>query len=583
MTSTLNFVHTLLSDRDTKWDTIAQALTLFDTTGLLPRPTHDNLSDEQNIFFNYICAVFISRHRFDKISGSTIEDIRTRNDGQNDFYQKSCVDFLMQYFGEQLLTSPRKELKNISFLAALCQENINGYQQNISPLFVWMDVMGASAFETIRVVNQAETYDSFLGRMFECLRDDGRSDPSERRRFEGLLLRSSINIANITYNSKPAVSYFCSPALWDAYIRGGGHPDVEVSYNYRELPLWEALVEKSDGQKNTVLNTHLKKWGQEHSKNVEKIIENAYFTRLKKRLNFCCRYQELKDVVTSSHNWAEYVDQEGRTPMMLSVAQHKSAYKIFSAKKYRAALEKRDQKGRNVLAYAIKDISKISSDAIPFLLSIPALLTLPEDGRGLIQHLDDFNAGLRGVGSYSPPEDNALRLEHMTAWFGAEEHHTFVSNIIANRYFHDSGNQTCVARLVRLGAMDVVQNQQLRGAMVLCVAATLAQLIQKYNRSYTWKPSEQLNPETESKQISANNALNKYIPWLEKLLDTALAPEFHNNASQKWNEILPQSLFQSIGRDYSFHALCDRMSKNALNNALQHIENSSEPTKSRKL
>lgn len=583
MTSALNFVHTLLADRDTKWDTIAQALTLFDASGLLPRPTSTSLSDEQNSLFNYICALFIDRHRFNDVVGQQTKDISTHNESHAGFHEKSCVDFLIQYFGQELLTAPRKELKNRSFLAAVCQQNVNGYRQNISPLFVWMEIMGASAFESIQVESRSETCESLLGHMCVSLRDDGRGPNPEQRRFEQLLLNSSINIANITFNSNPAVSYFCSPALWDAYIRGGGNPEVEVAYNYKEMPLWEALVEKSGDNKHIALNTYLKKWGRENNRDVDKIVENAYFTRLNNRLKFSVRYQDLKDVVTSSPNWAEFVDNEGRTPMMLSVARHKSAYKVFFAKKYRAAVEKRDHQGRNVLTYALKDISSLSSEALPFLFSIPELLTLPEDGRGLIQHLNDFNAGLRGVGAYFAPEDDALRLEQMTAWFGAQEHHTLVSKIIANRYFHDSGNQTCVARLVRLGAMDVVEHPQLRGAMALCVAATLGQLIHKYNRSYTWKPSEQLDPEADSKQISANNALNKYIPWLEKLLDTALVPEFTTDASHKWNEILPPALFQSIGRDYSFNALCDRMSKNALNTALESFDISSDLKKSRKL
>lgn len=585
MTSALNFIHTLLADANTKWDTIAQALVLFDSTKLLPKPNGSPLNNEQNVVLNYLSACFIDRYRFNDDVHEQIADISVRNN-HHEFYNKECVKFIIEYFGVKSLTTARPELNDRSFLTAFCQANMNMYQQNINHIMLWMEQLGTSAFENIRVENHNEEYDNLLGCMFEKLANRSISSlSSEQRRFTALLVNNETNIANAKYGPTPGVASFCTPQLWDLYIRHGGDPDVEVSYNYASKPLWEALVAKSDDNKNIGLSTHLKNWGKTHNKNVQKIIESAYFTRLNSKIgNYQRRYQDIKDTVTSSPNWAEFEDSEGRTAMMLTVGSHKSAYKIFFAKKYRSSLEKRDNKGRNVLAYALKDATKISSEALQFFFSIPSLLTLPEDGRGLIHQLNDFNTGLRGAANYFAPEDEALRLEQLTTWFGDCTHHTHVSKIIANRYFHDPGNQTCITRLVRLGAMKVVKNKSLRGAMALCVAGTLAQSISNYKKSYTWKPTEQLDAQADAKQIQANKILNKYVQWLEKLLEKAVAPEFQNDAvQQNWNEALPQSLFQSIGCDYTFTTLCNRMSKNALNNALQDVEVTSEPHKSRKL
>lgn len=585
MTSALSFVHTLLADKNTKWDTLNQALVLFDSTQLLPKPTDFPLSDEQNILFNYLCACFIDRNRFRDDIHEQVANISVR-DNHHEFYDKECVKFIIDYFGVKNLTTARPELNNRSFLTAFCQAHMNMYQQNVPHILLWMEQLGTFAFESIRVENKDETYDSLLGCMFERLTDRFNSHlGSDQRRFATVLVNNDTNIANAAYGSTPGVAYFCTTQLWDLYIRHGGNPDVEVPCNYTSKPLWEALVSKSDDNKSTNLSAHLKNWGKTHNKNVQKIIESAYFTRLHSKMgNYQRRYQDIKDTVISSPNWADFEDNEGRTPMMLTVASHKSAYKIFSAKKYRTQLEKRDNQGRNILAYALKDANKISPESLQFLFSIPSLLTLPEDGRGLIQHANDFNTGLRGIGNYFAPEDDALRLEQLTTWFGAPQHHTSVAEIIANRYFYDTSYQTGVARLVRLGATQVVENPALRGAIALCVAGTLAQSISNYNRSYTWKPNDQLDAQDNAKQIRANNLLNKYAQWLEKLLETAVAPEFKNDTvQQKWSDVLPSSLFQSIGCDYAFTTLCNRMSKNALNNALETIEDHLEPHKSRKL
>lgn len=585
MTSALNFIHTLLADTNTKWDTFAQALVLFDSTQLLPKPTDLPLSEDQNALLNYLSACFVDRHRFKEDVQEHVVDISVR-DNHHGFYNTECVKFIIEYFGVTHLTTVRSELNNRSFLTAFCQTNINMYQQNIPHILLWMEQLGTCVFESIRVENKNETYDSLLGCMFEKLTDRfGPHFNSDQRRFSTVLVNNETNIANATYGSIPGIAYFCTQQLWDLYIRHGGDPDVEVPYNYTSKPLWEALVAKSDDNKSVGLSTHLRNWGKTHNKNVQKIIESAYFTRLNSKIgNYQRRYQDIKDTVTSSPNWADFEDNEGRTPMMSTVAAHKSAYKIFSAKKYRSQLEKRDNQGRNVLAYALKDANKITPEALQFLFSIPSLLTLPEDGRGLIQHVNDFNTGLRGVGNYFAPEDDALRLEQLTTWFGAPQHHTCVANVIANRYFYDPAYQSGISRLVRLGATKVIKNRALRGALVLCVAGNLAQNISNYNRSYTWKPNDQLDPHADVKQIRANNLLNKYVHWLEKLLETAVAPEFQNDrVQQKWSEVLPISLFQSIGCDYTFTTLCNRMSKNALNNALQNVEAHSEPHKSRKL
>lgn len=585
MTSALNFVHTLLSDKSTKWATIAQALVLFNNTKLLPKPTDLPLNEEQNILLNYLSACFIDRYRFAEDVHEQVADISV-HDNHHDFYDKDCVKFLLEYFGEKHLTTARSELNNRSFLTAFCQAHMNMYQQNVAHVLLWMEQLGTSVFENIRVENKDEIYDTLMGCLFEKLSDRFSSNlSSDQRRFATLLVNNETNIANAKYGSTPGVAYFCTTQLWDLYIRHGGDPDIEVPYNYTSKPLWEALVAKSDDKKNIGLSTHLKNWGKNHNKNVQKIIETAYFTRLNSKIgSYQRRYQDIKDTVTSSPNWPDFEDDEKRTPMMLTVASHKSAYKIFSAKKYRAQLEKRDNQGRNVLAYALKDANKITPESFQFLFSIPSLLTLPEDGRGLIQHVNDFNTGLRGIGNYFAPEDDALRLEQLTTWFGAPQHHTCVAEIIANRYFFDTSYQTGVARLVRLGATKVVKNPVLRGAIALCVAGTLAQSISNYNRSYTWKPNDQLDAQADAKQIRANNLLKKYIQWLEKLLETAVAPEFKNDTvQQKWNDVLPPSLFQSIECDYTFTTLCNRMSKNALNNALETIEDHLEPQKSRKL
>lgn len=588
MTSALAFIHTLLADHSTKWETIAQALDLFDSTHLLPLPKNTTaLSTEQNTLITYLGASFFEHWRFSEEHQSQTSEISTRNENNNyDFLQKPCVDFLVEKIGADVLCAPRKEFGNHSFLSCFCQKNMNPYNFNFDSIFLWMEALGTSAFEDIRVQDHSDEYQSVMGFIFERLASGGgtRTLP-EQRRWEKILLSNNTNIANITCGGTPAVAYICTPKLWDAYIRDGGNPNTIVTYNYKEKPLWEALVTKSDDIKDTALNMHLKKWGTAHNKNVEQIITSAYFTRLTNRVgSYQPRYQDLKDVVTSSPNWFTLVDNEQRTPMMLTVAKHKSAYKIFSAKKYRADLEKRDNKGRNVLAYAIKDSTKISPEALQFLFSVPELITLPEDGRGIIQHLNDFNTGLRGLANYARPEDDTVRLEQMRAWIGAPEQQKSTAAIIANRYFQDHAYQGGVSRLVRFGATKVVKRKDLIGAMALCVAGNLAQLIRSYQRSYTWKSTDQLDAKTDSKQIRANLMLTSQIERLEKMLTKAIAPEFQSEEVQKrWNDALPAELFQSVGCDYSFTVLCDRMSKNVLTQALGTFDPLSQSRKSRKI
>lgn len=581
MTTPLHFIHTLLADAYTKWDTVAQALSLCDSTGILPLPKNaPDWNDDQNTLFAYLAAAFLRTECFSEAVQPSITDINMRNH-YSDFHKSEVFSSLITMFGSECLMQRRAELGNRSFLQHFTHQNFNSYTDNTSCLFELMDTVGTKPFEHIRVEQHTDTPQPFLASMYAYLTP--HREP-EKRRFYNILLANTTNIADLQVDGTPCVSLWCTPKLWDAYLHNGGNPDVTVTHNYKDKPLWSALIEKSEDMGDRELNTHLKKWGTTHNKNVQNVIESAYFTRLKSRVgSYKPRYQDLKDVVTSSTNWFDFADEDGRTPMMLAVASQKSAYKIFFAKKYRSQLEKRDNKGRTVLTYAMKDAQKISPEALQFLLSVPELLTLPEDGRGIIQHLNDFNAGVRGMANYMMPEDETVRLEQMRAWIGAPEQQKMTARVIANRYFQDIAYQGGITRLVRFGVTRVVKRRDLLGAIVLCVAGNLAQSIQSYHRSYTWKPSDQLNPETDAKQIRANLVLTNQVERLEKMLSKAVAPPFQNEDVQKrWSDVLPASVFQAIGCDYSFTTLCDRMSKNSLTQALGTID-TPEPSKSRKI
>lgn len=582
MTTPLDFIHTLLADTNSKWNTVEQALLLFDSTGILPLPRSTlQWNDDQTTLFVYLAAAFLRSDCFSQSIQPAVADISMRNH-YSDFHKSEVYSFLINMFGSECLVQRRAELGNRSFLQHLTHQNFNSYTDNTTCLFELMETVGTKPFEHIRVEQHTDTPQPFLAAMYAYLTP--HREP-EKRRFYNILLANDTNIADLQVDGVPCVSLWCKPKLWDMYLNNGGNPDVTVTHNYKQKPLWSALIEKSEDMGDHELNTHLKHWGATHHKNVQNVIENAYFTRLKSRVgSYKPRYQDLKDVVTSSPNWFEFADEEGRTPMMLAVASQKSAYKIFFAKKYRTQLGKRDNKGRTVLSYAIKDAPKISPEALQFLFSVPELLTLPEDGRGIIHHLNDFNAGVRGMANYMMPEDETVRLEQMRAWVGAPEHQKMTAHIIANRYFQDIAYQHGITRLVRLGVMRAVKRRDLLGAMVLCVAGNLAHSIQSYQRSYAWKPSDQLNPETHAKQIRANLVLTQQIDRLEKMLSKAVAPTFQSEEVQKrWSDVLPSSVFQSIGCDYSFTTLCDRMSKNSLTQALGAIDSHPEPTKSRKL
>lgn len=294
----------------------------------------------------------------------------------------------------------------------------------------------------------------------------------------------------------------------------------------------------------------------------------------------------LKNTLTSQPNWTEFADEEGRTAMMLAFPVHQSAYKLFTAKKHAAYAAKRDNKGYNALVYALAPTSKAkSSESLAVLFDNPEVMTLGNDGKGLLLQLHEQQTAFAAGRHYRLPSDAPMQAQHTRAWFGDEESQKQLASVVFDVY-HASLENRSLHKLLRMGT-EHITNPELLGALAFVAASNLNRLcVERATAGVSNAVVNYTGGQVDNTPQTA--PLDRHIEWTKQVLATCLErgrlPQGSSMAHTAWAKQLPDTPTYVVDDSVlarSYDKLVSALERNALTQELG--ETSPTQPKGRKL
>lgn len=569
----VSFIQTLVKDPLVKWPIIEQAITLMADNGSLElKPIPSQWSEGQRTLFYTLAATFIHKHKREAALDELVGDIPCRIHYQNDYFvEPQHVEFLIDTFGKEALTSPLPLLGGNSvahWRASTVLRNTHSIEWwRLLPM---VETLGLNAFADWKNTHHNGHSQSFVELVSGYM---AREDKERQQQWSAILAEGNANVATSTLYGKPLVATFCTPQLWDLYLAQGGNPDVVVEDNEEHLPLWSAILKRS-GRKSE-LYAHVRAWADSaRSEDASAFVQQVYFKRLKEECRWGSpRMDSLKNALTSQPNWMDFVDEEGRTALMVAFPVHQSAYKLFTAKKHAAYAAKRDNKGYNALVYALAPSSKAkSSESLAVLFDNPQVMTLGDDGKGILLQLHEQQTAFASGRHYRRPSDAQLQAQHTRAWFGDETSQQKLASVVFDVY-HSTLENRSLHKLLR-DDLEQITSPDLLGALAFVAATNLNRLTTE--RAMAEVGNAVVDYTGNAVQTTVNTApLDSQIEWTKQVLAVCLErgrlPDGSSSAHTVWSKKLPDTppyVVDDCVLECSYDKLVSALSRNALTQEL---------------
>jgi hypothetical protein len=201
------------------------------------------------------------------------------------------------------------------------------------------------------------------------------------------LLARGLKISDANFYDRPAGIQISAPSHWDAFLKEGGDPFAVFNTDdgrRQDWTVWEWLAKYGAG---TATSSHVLSWAAINAKgDLEKNQERDYWERLSS-LSSNTRVNVGQNM-RSHPSWHLLRDNVGRNPLMFAIYQNASSHEEMLSKKAAALLPERDNLGRSLWFYALKEPRALSRDKAIFLSKIEGIAKpSPVSGRGLLAQI----------------------------------------------------------------------------------------------------------------------------------------------------------------------------------------------------